>query len=83
MVLDDVEHVLSWASELADLLATCVDLVVLAASRTPLRVRAEQQVRIAPLEADAAMRLFRERAAAAGEALVARRTDRASRRGSL
>jgi predicted ATPase/DNA-binding XRE family transcriptional regulator len=69
LVLDNLEHVLSCGPELGTLAAACPDLVVLATSRAPLRIRAEQEVRVAPLKVADAARLFRERVAAAGTVL--------------
>jgi predicted ATPase/DNA-binding XRE family transcriptional regulator len=66
LVLDNLEHVVSSAPRLATLAASCPDLVVLATSRVSLRLRAEREVRLAPLAPDAAARLFRDRVTAAG-----------------
>ena len=49
LLLDNLEHVLDAAPNLADLLARCPQLVVLATSRAPLRIRAEQELPVAPL----------------------------------
>jgi predicted ATPase/transcriptional regulator with XRE-family HTH domain len=49
LVLDNLEHVLPAAAGIADLLATCSGLTVLATSRVPLRLRGEHQVPISPL----------------------------------
>ena len=49
MVLDNCEQVIDAASDIAALLATCPDLLILATSREPLRVRAEHTVPLAPL----------------------------------
>ncbi len=73
VVLDNCEHVAAgaarWASEL---LAAIPDLRILATSRAPLRLTAEQAFPLAPLGADAAggragpaVELFRQRARAA------------------
>jgi predicted ATPase/transcriptional regulator with XRE-family HTH domain len=71
LVLDNVEQVLDGASSLvADLLASCPRLSILVTSRTPLRLRAEQELLLAPLLVEDAVTLFRERA-------HARRADRA------
>jgi predicted ATPase/DNA-binding XRE family transcriptional regulator len=66
LVLDNVEQVLDCAPDVAGLVRHCPDLVVLATSRAPLRIRAEQEVRVAPLEEAAAVALFRERLGTAG-----------------
>jgi predicted ATPase len=42
------EHVLSCAAALATLVRSCPELVVLAASRVPMRLQIEQEVRVAP-----------------------------------
>jgi predicted ATPase/transcriptional regulator with XRE-family HTH domain len=62
LVLDNVEQVLDSASFVADLLANCPHLFILATSRTPLRLRAEQEVQLAPLPLKDAVTLFCERA---------------------
>jgi predicted ATPase/transcriptional regulator with XRE-family HTH domain len=49
LVLDNLEQLLGAASVVAQLVVTCPELVVLATSRAPLRVRAEQEVPLAPL----------------------------------
>jgi predicted ATPase/DNA-binding CsgD family transcriptional regulator/transcriptional regulator with XRE-family HTH domain len=49
LVLDNFEQVLPAASSLADLLARCPDLALLVTSRTPLQIRWEQTLRVAPL----------------------------------
>ncbi len=64
LVLDNVEQVLDCASFIADLLASCPRLFVLVTSRTPLRLRAEQELLLAPLPLEDAVALFRERAQA-------------------
>jgi predicted ATPase/DNA-binding XRE family transcriptional regulator len=64
LVLDNVEQVLDSASFVADLLASCPRLFVLVTSRTPLRLRAEQELLLTPLALEEAVALFRERAQA-------------------
>jgi predicted ATPase/transcriptional regulator with XRE-family HTH domain len=64
LVLDNVEQVLEGASFVADLLASCPRLFVLVTSRTPLRLRAEQELQLSPLPLEDAVALFRERAQA-------------------
>ncbi len=49
LLLDNFEHVLEAAPLVADLLGACPHLIVLATSRTPLRLRAEQVVELGPL----------------------------------
>ena len=66
LVLDNLEQVLDCAAELAELVTRCPDVVVLATSRAPLRVRPEREHRVAPLGEQDAVRLFLERANSAG-----------------
>jgi len=77
LVLDNLEQLPGAALVLADLVARCPDLVVLATSRAPLRVRAEHEVVLSPLatpvgddveavSASPAVALLLDRAAAAG-----------------
>jgi predicted ATPase/transcriptional regulator with XRE-family HTH domain len=63
LVLDNCEHVLDAAPLVAELLERCGRLRVLATSRMPLRVRAEQRFIVAPLVVPAA---------SAGAAVIAR-----------
>ncbi len=70
LVLDNFEQVLDSASFVADLLANCPHLLILVTSRTPLRLRAEQEVQLAPLPLKDAVTLFCERAKAARPAQV-------------
>ncbi len=49
VVLDNFEQVLSSAPQLAALLSACPGLALLVTSRTPLQLRWEQTVRVAPL----------------------------------
>ena len=49
LVLDNLEHVLAIGPELADLLAGCPELQVLATGRAPLRLRAEHELEVPPL----------------------------------
>lgn len=64
LVLDNVEQVVDCALFVADLLANCPHLFILVTSRTPLRLRAEQEVQLAPLPLKDAVTLFCERAKA-------------------
>src|SRR5260221_643496 len=70
LVLDNVEQVLDSASFVADLLANCPHLLILVTSRMPLRLRAEQEVQLAPLPLKDAVTLFCERAKAVRPAQV-------------
>ncbi|MER5562993.1 BTAD domain-containing putative transcriptional regulator [Streptomyces sp. NPDC002506] len=66
LLLDNCEHVIGAAAELAEyLLARCPQLVVLATSREPLGVPGELVRPVEPLPAPFALRLFAERGAAA------------------
>ena len=80
VVLDNLEQLTGAAPVLADLVARCPDLVVLATSRAPLRVRAERELVLSPLAtpsqddvetvaASPAVALLLDRAAAAGSPL--------------
>ena len=80
VVLDNFEHVVAAAIDLVGVLEACPQLMFLATSRVPLRVRGEREHRIAPLELPsgatdirlpppAAVVLFMERAAATGTSL--------------
>jgi predicted ATPase/DNA-binding XRE family transcriptional regulator len=76
LVLDNLEHVLAAAPDIAELLLACPRLVVLVTSRAPLHVQGEQEYAVGPLTlpnlhhvpvvhevADAAaVRMFLERA---------------------
>ncbi|MEU9841242.1 BTAD domain-containing putative transcriptional regulator [Actinomadura sp. NPDC048032] len=65
LVLDNCEHVVDEVARLAArLLATCPRLRVLATSREPLGIIGEHLFQVRPLDADPAVRLFTERAAA-------------------
>ncbi|MGY1601702.1 ATP-binding protein [Geodermatophilus sp. SYSU D00815] len=77
VVLDNVEHVLDAAGDVAELLRRAPGLTVLATSRAPLRIRAERDYPLAPLPVPGsthpddvgrspAARVFLDRARAAG-----------------
>jgi predicted ATPase/transcriptional regulator with XRE-family HTH domain len=85
LVLDNLEHLSGVALWVADLLAACPGVTVLATSRSPLRLQDEREVVVAPLVVPEpaamtnpaemsdvpAVRLFVERAAAPSFALTA------------
>ena len=49
LLLDNFEHVLAAAPPLADLLAACPRLTILATSRAPLRLQGEREFTVSPL----------------------------------
>ena len=61
IVLDNFEHLMGAASNVAHLVSTCPNLAVLATSREPLRIRAEKEIRVPTLAAQDAVALFVER----------------------
>ncbi len=65
LVLDNLEHLLEAAVEVAGLIEACPGLVVLATSRAPLRVRGEQEYPVPPLALPSSTRF-----AAKGEVLA-------------
>ncbi|WP_432513465.1 BTAD domain-containing putative transcriptional regulator [Kineococcus sp. SYSU DK001] len=64
LVLDNCEHLLEAAPDVATLVRACPDLSVLVTSRAPLRVSGEVEHRVAPLPPDPARELFCARARA-------------------
>ena len=50
LVLDNFEHVLDAATDIAELLLACPDLHIVATSRAPLNIRGEQEYIVPPLE---------------------------------
>ena len=49
LLLDNLEHVIAAASDIAGLLATCADIKVLVTSRQPLHIRLEHRHNLQPL----------------------------------
>ena len=64
LVLDNFEQVLPAASVVAEILAACPGLKVLATSRACLRVYGEQEFPVSPLAQNSAVELFVQRATA-------------------
>jgi predicted ATPase/class 3 adenylate cyclase len=62
LVLDNFEHVTRAAPLVADLVENCGRLLVLCTSRSPLRLSHERVVPVDPLDEDASVELFVERA---------------------
>jgi predicted ATPase/DNA-binding SARP family transcriptional activator len=62
LILDNLEQVSLFGSRLAELLATCPNLQVLATSRASLHIGAEHEYAVAPLPIGDAAELFIERA---------------------
>lgn len=50
LVLDNFEHLLDAATDMAELLRACPDLALLATSRAPLSIHGEQEYAVPPLE---------------------------------
>ena len=64
LVLDNFEHLLDAGPDIATLIADVPGLTVLAASRSPLQIRAEWRYEVGPLRDEDAVALFVERARA-------------------
>jgi predicted ATPase len=69
LVLDNFEHLLDAAPQLAPLLSSAPGLRLLATSRAPLRIEGEYEYPLDPLPARDAVTMFVERARAAGARL--------------
>jgi non-specific serine/threonine protein kinase len=70
LVLDNLEQITDAAPLVAELVAECPDLCILATSRERLHLRAEQRYQVPPLPLDAAVDLFALRAAAVDASFV-------------
>lgn len=64
LLLDNFEHVMRAAAELADLLACCPNIDVLVTSREVLQLRGEHAYPVSPLDVDEGVELFLARARA-------------------
>jgi predicted ATPase/class 3 adenylate cyclase len=63
LLLDNLEQIVgAAAAEVARLVDSCPGLRVVATSRTPLRIAAEREYQLSPLQTDAAVELFAARA---------------------
>jgi predicted ATPase/class 3 adenylate cyclase len=71
ILLDNFEHLLPAAGEVAELLAACPKLTLLVTSREPLHLSAEHEYVVHPLRESDAVSLFNERVRAAGVELAA------------
>jgi predicted ATPase/DNA-binding XRE family transcriptional regulator len=67
LVLDTFEHVLETAPDIAEIIILSPSVRLLATSRSPLRIRGEQQFTVSPLSSGAAFTLFAERAQAVSD----------------
>ena len=72
ILLDNLEQVVDCAPAVSALLAACPGLTLLATSRTPLRLRAEREYGVPPLELDDAVELFVARAVRSDPVAVVR-----------
>jgi predicted ATPase/class 3 adenylate cyclase len=70
LVLDNLEHVVAAAPEVADLVAASEGLSIIATSREPLRIAPEHEYPLAPLDNAAAVDLFCDRARAVDPGFV-------------
>jgi predicted ATPase/class 3 adenylate cyclase len=62
LVLDNLEHLVAAGGDIGDLVATAHGVSVIATSREPLRLSAEREHPVAPLDETAALELFCDRA---------------------
>lgn len=75
LILDNMEHLMAMTPDVSALLSASSRLKVMITSRQPLRIRGEQEFPVAPLEVEAAMRLFLDRVRAVQPALAITSTE--------
>lgn len=75
LILDNMEHLVGMTPDVSALLMSCPRLKVMITSRQPLRIRGEQEFPVAPLEVEAAVRLFLDRVRAVQSALAITSTE--------
>lgn len=78
LVLDNLEQIASAASLIAMLLAECPTVTILATSRERLHLRAEQRFKVPPLDLNAAVDLFVQRAQAVADDFLLSTENRAT-----
>jgi class 3 adenylate cyclase len=71
LLLDNFEHLLPAAGELAALIASCPNITLLVTSREALHLRGEREYAVLPLRESDAVSLFHERVRATGVELAA------------
>ena len=81
LILDNMEHLMAMTPDVSALLSACPRLKVMITSRQPLRIRGEQEFPVAPLEIEAAMRLFLDRVRAVQPTLAITSTENEIARG--
>jgi predicted ATPase/DNA-binding XRE family transcriptional regulator len=78
LVLDNFEHLVEAAPQVAGLIAACLRIKVLVTSREPLRLAGELELPVGPLAEEAARELFVRRARAAHPTLALTAADQAT-----
>jgi predicted ATPase len=76
LVLDNLEHLIDAAPQLATLLSACPQLQLLVTSREVLRIQGEQDYPVPPLAPSEAVELFRVRAQVDPDAAIAELCER-------
>jgi predicted ATPase len=71
LLLDNFEQIVDAATDVAELLAACANLVVLVTSREPLHIAGEREYQLLPLPESPGVELFRQRASAVVQAFDA------------